>query len=267
MVIPIDDLVILGRAAPELMKSRNVKTFCVAGYSRSQGFIRVYPTTIDCEMKFWNVVKVPLERNTQDTRYESWKIQGSKQDWNHLEDKIDVLSKYPEKRRRQLVYNLVDGCRNDINDVHRSLGIIKPIKIKVYFKEREKLSRAEQQSLVEFLDLPKPKNHWIKTKAEYKYIPYVKYTCSDCKAKGGYHNQQLLSIEAYEWMRKHPDNIEQLWENFRIYDKDYDVYLFIGNQASRRNSFMVISILRFKKANYPLSRTRPLIPWKKFEKF
>lgn len=266
MSMTIDDLVILGRAAPDLMKKRNVKTFCVAGYSQSHGFIRVYPTHIDCEMKFWNIVKIPLERNTQDTRYESWKIQGSKQDWDHLEDKIEKLALYPEKERRQLAYNLVDGCITDINDLYRSIGIVKPVKIKGYFKERSKLSQSEQQTLLDFLGLPKPKNHWIKIKAEYKYIPYIRYTCSDCKTKQGYHNQQLLSIEAYEWMRKHPDNIEQLWDNFRIYDKEYDVYLFIGNQARHRNSFMVISVLRFKKANYPLSRARPLVPWKKVEK-
>ncbi|PWI49514.1 hypothetical protein CEE45_01605 [Candidatus Heimdallarchaeota archaeon B3_Heim] len=262
----IEDLTILGRAAPDLMKSKMVKTFCVAGYSPSRGFIRVYPTSIDCPMKFWNVVRVPLERNLQDSRFESWKIQGSKSEWDNLDSKIEEIGTYPKKERRQLVFNLVDGCRNDINDAHRSLGIIKPTKIKGYFQEREKISESEQKTLLDFLDIPKPKNHWIKTKAEYQFIPYIKYTCSDCKSKQGYHNQQLLSIEAYEWMRKHPDNLDQLWENFRINDKDYDAYLFIGNQARRRNAFMVISILRFKKSNYSLSRTRPLIPWKKVEK-
>lgn len=264
----INDLIILGRAAPDLIHKNGRKTYCVAGYSPKYKFIRMYPTNVYCkQLKVWNIVKVPLERNPQDIRPESWRIQGSKKEWNRLEEKIEVVGKYPKKERRQLIYNLLDECRDDINEEKRSLGIIKPVKIEGLFEERKKLLEKKQLYLSDFIDVTPPRNHWVKTKSEYKYIPYIKYTCSDCKASQGYHRQQLLSIEAYEWMRKHPEKQDQLWDNYRIKDPEFDVYLFIGNQRLYFTSFMVISIFRFKKKNYPLKKMKPLSLVTKVEKF
>ncbi|MFQ5979868.1 MAG: hypothetical protein ACE5OZ_17190 [Candidatus Heimdallarchaeota archaeon] len=266
--IQINDLVVLGRAAPDRMKNGRI-SYCVAGYSQKYGFLRLYPTNVQCPLYAWNIVEVPVEQNRQDTRYESWKIVGSQASWATLHEKIEVKGSYKKKHRRQIPWNLRESCCENLNDQRRSLGIIQPVEIKGFFKEREQLLEEEKQkqlSLEHFLDLAPREDDWIKTKGEYDFVPYIRYKCPQCRTSQGFHEQQLISIEAYEWMRKNPDNIDQLWTNYNLYNPEYDIYLFVGNQKIHRNSFMVISILRFKKTNYPLTYSQPLVPWKKYQK-
>ncbi|MFX0174377.1 MAG: hypothetical protein ACFE9L_21070 [Candidatus Hodarchaeota archaeon] len=179
--------------------------------------------------------------------------------------KIDVIlqSKWEKNIRPKNTLNL----RDPYNRALSIFRLIKPEKLTGFFKRQEDIPKSKQRELWEFLELTPPENHFIKTRDEFEFIPYIKYSCSNCKSVQGYHEQQLLSIEAFEWMRKNPEKIDQLWRNFHINDPEYDLYLFIGNQQIRRTSFMVISILRFKKKNYSLEKIKPLIPLKKVEKF
>jgi len=41
----IDDLIMLGRGAPDTMRDGRV-TICAAGWSPTLGFVRIYPTSI-----------------------------------------------------------------------------------------------------------------------------------------------------------------------------------------------------------------------------
>lgn len=251
----IDDFISLGRAAPDKL-SGGRKSYCVGGYSLSKGFIRIYPTSYNCPFKRWNPLKIPVEKNLQDTREESWKIQGSKEEWDRLEQKIQVLHKrdsfLPKSQRRSFINHLATTCISDLNERQVSLGIIKPESINGVFNERKDVKKELQIPLWEILGIEKPADHFIQTKKEYTHIPMIRYTCSGCTTKQGYHEQQLLNIEAYEWMRKHPDNLDQFWTNLHFNDNEWDVYLFVGNQARHRKSFMVISVLRFKKSKYEL---------------
>ena len=109
----IDDFISLGRAAPDKLSDRR-KSYCVGGYSLSKGFIRIYPTSYKCPFKRWSPLKIPVENNPQDTREESWKIQGSKEEWDSLEQKIQVLHKrdsfLPENERRSFINHLAKTC-------------------------------------------------------------------------------------------------------------------------------------------------------------
>ena len=253
----IDDFISLGRAAPDKLAYMR-KSYCVGGYSLSKGFIRIYPTSINCPFERWNALKIPVERNPKDTRKESWKIQGSKEEWDYLEQKIQVLNKkdsfLPAAEQRSFINSLVFGCISDLNEKKMSLGIIKPAKIEGLFKERKKVDKELQIPLWEILGTEPPADHYIQTKKEYTHMPRIRYTCSQCKTEQGYHEQQLLEIGAYEWMRKQPDNLDQLWKNLHLSDDEWDVYLFVGNQAQHRTSFMVISVLRFKKSKHQLKK-------------
>ena len=86
------------------------------------------------------------------------------------------------------------------------------------------------------------------TKREFKYEPRIRYECIDCRIGRGYHDQQLLEWGAYEWIRKHPENMDQVWDNLGLINPDYEKYFFIGNQLQYQNSFMVVSVLRYKKS-------------------
>lgn len=232
----VNDLVILGRGAPDRMRDGRI-TVCTAGYSPSKGFVRVYPTRLDSPCRMWNIVEVPLEKNPQDTRTESWKIEGSKDEWVNLGDKIKVIGLVERQERLDLITNLVDGCIKDINSKKRSLGIIKPNIINRYFSKRISHDPSIQLRL-DGRELPK-------TKKQYPKVPRFTYRCSDCKCSK--HDQQLLEWGAYEWIRKNPEKREQIWENLLLDSPKHMIFFFVGNQAFHRKSFVVITVLRLPK--------------------
>lgn len=248
--IIMDDLVILGRACPELIRDGRI-TVCTAGYSEKYGFVRVYPTTLYMPWKQWDVVSVPLERNPHDNRKESWKIQGSKKEWDTLHNKISIVDKLTNKKERaHLVSNLVDGCVSNINQDKRSLGIVKPHIKKCFFT---KIDDYDSTNQIDLSGLPLPK-----VKDQYSIQPRISYRCGECTTKKN-HDQQVLEWGFYEWIRKNPNNPEQVWDNAQINSDKHEIYFFLGNHFVHRRSFFIISVLRLPKT--PAQQT--LTPLKK----
>jgi hypothetical protein len=240
--IVIDDLIVLGRGCPEEIKNGR-RTICTAGYSPKLGFIRIYPTRWDMEtLKRWNVVKVPVERPIRprfNGRKESWKIIGSKREWHRLGEKIEVIGRYPRKKQPELIGKLVDNCVCDIQDSGRSLGIIRPRIIDYYFEEQD-FETSIQQTL--------DGRFRVKVKDEFSLEPRIKYKCKGCRVRRGFHDQQLLEWGVYEWIRKNPNNSEQVWENLGLDNAEYEKFFFVGNMYQYPTAFVIISVLRFKKS-------------------
>jgi hypothetical protein len=160
--------------------------------------------------------------------------------------------------RRNLIGNLTDSCVNVLNEQKRSLGIIKPDKIlNTYFAENAAYEKLFQMGLPGMTELGS-----VKVKRDFRYEPRVQYRCPDCQTQQGYHDQQVLEWGFYEWFRKEPDKKEQVWENAG-FNRHTDIYLFVGNQAAHRSSFIIISVLRVPAG--PV--TQPLIPLIKSYKF
>lgn len=248
--LTIDDMVILGRAVPEPMKNSRV-TVCTAGYSNTLGFVRIFPTKATMPLKRWNIVNVPVERDPRDSRSESWKIRGSKSEWSRLGEKVEVVDKLRPKKRLNLIANLVDDCVKDINEAKRSLGIVKPTIEKCYFCPEEDFDPSLQATL---FGTPLPT-----TKKQYYEYPRIKYRCSVCKTKRP-HDQTVLEWGFYEWMRKHPENHEQVWENAQIFSPRHDCFFFVGNMRDKRTAFLIISIIRLQKGVV----SKPLFPLRKW---
>ncbi len=235
----LDDLVILGRACPEPMKDGRV-TVCLAGWSEKLGFIRLYPTRYDMPCKQWDVLRVEVEGNERDSRHESWKIVGSKQEWEKLSEKIEVIAHIDDPtERRNLIGNLRDVSVTYINDQKRSLGIVKPQVIKTYFNENSKYFELFQSALPGFTELDN-----VQVKRDFQYEPRTIYTCPESDTPEKKHDQQILEWGFYEWIRKNPEQKEQVWQNAGFNDPKRDIYYLVGNQAAHRTSFMVISVLR-----------------------
>lgn len=249
----LKDLIILGRACPEPLKDGRV-TVCLAGYSHDYGFIRLYPTHPQMQMSQWDMIEVDVERNEQDTRDESWKIVGSRDEWDNLPTKIKVVGRVdsPEKRRN-LIGNLTDPNANALNEQKRSLGIVKPDVLKTYFGTNSKFGEWKQLGLPGFTDLDK-----YFTKRDYELEPRVNYRCLDASPPTE-HDQQVLEWGFYEWFRKNPENIEQVWQNAGFGKTNTDLYFLLGNLFKYRNSFMVISVLRVPSG----AVTKPMFPMKK----
>ena len=240
--IIIDDLIVLGRAVPSELRDRR-RTICTAGFSPTLGFIRIYPTSYDSPLKRWNIVRVEVERAISprfNGRSESWKIVGARDEWRYIRDKIEVIDELPRERWPELLSSLVDDCVCDIEDADRSLGIIKPrVILDTYFEDNKDYVGRQMMLDGRFR---------IMTKKEFKYEPRIRYECTNCRIGRGYHDQQLLEWGVYEWVRKYPDNMNQVWDNLGLTNPDYEKYFFVGNQLQYQNSFMVISVLRFKKS-------------------
>ncbi|MCI4351937.1 MAG: hypothetical protein L3K14_00915 [Thermoplasmata archaeon] len=234
----IDDLIMLGRAAPDTLKDGRT-TICAAGYSPTHGFIRVYPTRLSSPLKQWSCVSVPLERNPQDTRDESWKIEGSKGEWATLDSKIEVRGLLSRPERIRLIPQLASPCVSTLNESHVSLGIVRPAALKGYLSDRSDVDSTIQLTLFG--------GPTLKTKADYRMQPRLEYRCDRCVSVGP-HDQQVLEIGCYEWFRKHPGQEAKVFENLHLDDPAYEKFLLVGNQAFHRASYLVIGIIRWKRA-------------------
>ncbi len=237
----LDDFMVLGHAVPQEHRDLR-KSICMMGYSPTQGLIRLYPIPIRVRPKKWALLKMPIEKSTSDKRSESWKIKGEKKDFDQLYKKINHFDIVKLKNRKNIQRHIISkyevDCIESLNDKKESLGIIKPKNMKPFFDKRKDYEPKIQSTL--------DSDTLYKASSNFEFQPRIKYTCSNCKAKNG-DNQQLLERGAYEWMRKEPSKLDQLWKNYKINDIDYEHYFIVGNQARYLNSFMIIGILWFKK--------------------
>ncbi len=241
-MVRIDDLIILGRAVPILLKDSR-KTICTAGYSEKRGFVRIYPTSYKDPLRNWDVVSIEVREDRRDSREESWQRVPSERF-----STIRTLADNRAEKEHLLESISEEICTTDLNEQRRSLAIIKPQKLKTQFIEAEQDNegKAISNSLAGFFNtIPDIKGPRIKS--EFKFLPYLEYRCgSQCKTQKP-HKQQLIEWGVYRWMEKHPDNIEGAWANLHINDDDWYRYLFIGNLRDQRTSWLIISVLRGKK--------------------
>ncbi|MDI1494715.1 MAG: hypothetical protein K8823_21 [Cenarchaeum symbiont of Oopsacas minuta] len=236
-----EDIIVLGNAVPDEI-SDNRKTVCTVAFSKEYGMIRIYPVPPNAPMKRWNIISIPLERNSRDNRKESWKIQGSKAEWNTLSNKIKVKRKLSRKEWIDLINHLKENysydCIEDMNDQKLSLGIIIPKIIDKKFEERKNVDSTVQSTLVN--------DDLFMTIQNYGVRPVILYSCPKCRTKKQHHKQGVLEWGMYEWLRCNYNDKEQLWKNLHIDESGYDQTFLVGNMNLHRSRFMIISIFRYK---------------------
>lgn len=255
----IKKMIVLGRAAPDQMKDGR-ETLCVGGWSQEDGFIRLYPTSIKAQLKRWNVVDVPAERNSNDTRFESWKIKDSLKDWEKIHKKVKQSGDLNNRDDRIILLNRIPkiNCIEELNEQKLSLGMIIPkeiLEVKLEPRKNYKDQLEIRTSLDDFFGdniLNKPEDKFkLYTKRNYPFVPRVKWLCpGPCKLVQGHHWSSIISHEVYEWFRRNmtdKDEWIKVFDNLQLMNDDFDKWFFVGNQARYRTSFMIISILRFKK--------------------
>ena len=183
----IDDLIVLGLAVPEHLKDGRT-TVCLGGLSRSKGFIRLYPVKVNMGLYRWDIIRVEVERNERDSRQESWKIAGSKTDWDNLHTHVTKVGHIDDlDERRAVVSANTSECVNVLNEAHQSFGIIRVQNIKkAFFDDNPQYGKPIQLAL-----LDTHAQEWAKVKRDYPTEPRMSYTCSGCQASNG-HNQKVL---------------------------------------------------------------------------
>lgn len=238
----IDDLIVLGRSGPELI-SDGRHTVCLGGYSPEEGYIRIYPTHMYSDASRWNVIGVPVEDG--DFRDESYKIEGSKSDWDNLYKKIQKHQELSRNERLELIENLPKTCPAKLNEKERSLGLVEPAEIHDAYLDPIENPEPVQQDI---------KGNELRSKNSYSHKLYIEYTCEGCKQSQGYHRHHVMEWGVYQWWNRNPDDPEQVIENLRINDDDWKKYFFIGNLRQNPKSFVIISVLRFKKSKQEIAK-------------
>lgn len=237
-----EDLIVLGNAVPDEISDNRI-TVCTVAFSKEYGLIRIYPVPPNSPMQNrWNVVSLPLERNKRDSRDESWKIQGSKAEWNTLSSKIKLKRKLSRREWVELIEYLKEhhsySCIEDINDKKLSLGIIIPKIIDKKLEERKDVDTAFQTNLVH--------DNLFMTINNYGVRPVITYSCPKCRTKKQQHTQGVIEWGVYEALRKPQIHNEQVWHNLRIDDSGYDKTFLVGNMNLHRSKFLIISVFRYK---------------------
>ena len=242
----ISDVIVLGRGVPEQISNGRI-TVCVAGYSETMGFVRLYPTRVDSPLSVWNIVSVEVERNPLDNRNESWKLPDSRSGWEKVNQHITIMGEFKREHRIGLLDAIKSDCVKDINDARQSLGIIKPSIRRSYLGTNKKHLEA-YQPLFEMIE-----HASVMTKRDFETEPRFEYSCGErCKAKKN-HDMQLLDWGCYQWIKKNPQQAQQIWKNMGVGSPDWMHYFLVGNQANQRTSYMVINVLRQKCATFQSS--------------
>ena len=92
------------------------------------------------------------------------------------------------------------------------------------------------------------------SKEEFRYQLRIKYRCGDRCSSASSHDQQILEWGVYEWFRKKEGEERRVIENMHLLDDVYEKWFLVGNSLSHPISFMVISVLRFKRKQESPSR-------------
>jgi hypothetical protein len=185
------------------------------------------------------MIEVPVEQDAgHDWRDESWKIVGSNAEWDTLYEKVEVVDQIDRGEAIELMRDIPKTCPNKLNEEKKSMGVVEPAKIHNAY-----LDPVENPEPVQ-VDM---QGHELRSKRSYPHKLYIEYTCEDCIAKGN-HDQHCIEWGIYRfWDKNSKDQHEQVIENLHLMDDEWKKYFFIGNQRNRPRSFIVISVIRWKK--------------------
>jgi hypothetical protein len=240
----IDDLIVLGRSHPEPI-SDGRHTVCLGGYSPTYGYIRLYPTRMGMsELERWNIVSVPVEYDGEDHREESYKIQGSKEDWDNLHTKVEQVGKLSKAQQIQLVDELATDCPSQLNEDRISLGLVKPETVHDIYLDDTDGDTVQ-------IDLTGRK---LMGKTDFDHKLYINYTCDNCQQKTP-HDQHVIEWGVYEFWKRN-DDPERVKDALGFNNDDHH-YFFVGNLRNHPTAYIIISVLRFKEGDMLQAGVRP----------
>ncbi|CAK0762245.1 hypothetical protein CCP4SC76_3680005 [Gammaproteobacteria bacterium] len=215
----VEDFVMLGRTVPEPSKKHGLVA-CSAGYSKEmRQIMRVYPLSPAMSVPRWSVCRLPLRRNSSDSRFESWRIKEN--------EAPSIVSKVEKNTEFDFLTSISSDSIKILNDKRSSLGVIIP-KISGYHFDG---INPGEEFIADFF--PEDKKIEMKPRLVFE----------DAHGK---HSLQIRDWGGYEFLRKNPDKHHQLWSALKLDNNLYEHLLFVGNHNSHRNSWIIISIVSRK---------------------
>jgi len=189
------------------------------------------------DLSRWNIVSVPVEKSEDDTRNESYKIEGSNEEWDTLHRKVEKVGELDKSEQIQLVDQLAGDCPNALSENRRSLGIVRPEALHNY-----ELVPREDSTYQATINMERRVG-----KKEFPYKLYLEYTCDGCEAKGN-HRQHCIEWGIYLYWDDN-DELEGVLDALCLTDDSYTHYFFVGNMRHQLTSYIVISDLRFSESD------------------
>ena len=239
----IEDFVVLGRTVPEDSRKYGQKV-CMAGYSAENNqLLRVYPLLVPVGggadsngFRARHKYSLDLQRNSKDTRTESWRVANEKQPtttpWKlAAETKKKTVLEWLDKR-------VVPSIRA-LNECKISIGVIRVAtgSWQGAMVPREAPETSDSvSSLFDDLDDQAVLSHQERLISKIRYAPYIHFADAE-----GEHRLQIREWGAYMLLAqdKYADKPDSLW-GASGYRSTKDLYLVIGNMMNHRNNWLVI---------------------------
>lgn len=143
----LEDFVMLGTTVPEPNSDGRVFV-CSAGVSSElNSLVRIYPLARKAVPRRWGKFRVPLERNSMDSRTESWRVKGNRDPASHWAINNvfeEVQTTYPERLRADLLDPFVTGSIEEANNRRLSLAVVRPHEAMAYLQPNSQAAPEEQ---------------------------------------------------------------------------------------------------------------------------
>lgn len=212
----IEDAIMLGKTHPETDRQGR-QTVCSIFFSPElRQFLRVYPLAMKNLPPDFSVCEIKLERNSKDTRHESWKIHGPRG--------VDV---HENINSRITVKSIV----NDRESILKMLPRVSSIK---EANERKlSIAMVEPRDTVKFaLENNKQVKDTVSSKS-YPWIPRLHF-----KTGSTNHKLQYLNQEAFKNMgKKSHGSVDHILNKISKNPR-----LLIGNMFAHKNNWLVVSV-------------------------
>jgi hypothetical protein len=237
------------------------ETVCTAAVLKETGrLIRLYPIPFryllgEHQFKKYQWVQAKIKKNPRDGRPESYRIE---KDSIRPLDKVNTKNAWSVRKKLILSPNNLFGSLEDLKESQvaqgTSLGIIKPREIRKF--------DIQQKTESEIVDEKQKKERILSqlslfgNKKDLDLVPYrfmIFFNCNDPKCTG--HRISILDWEfgalyrrvsrSVDWKEKMRQKIEQICSG------EKDVYFFMGNMASRRQTFCILGIFYPPKVKQP----------------
>lgn len=228
----LDQFVMLGKTVPEA-NSDGREFVCTAGYDLElRQPVRIYPMARRHCPGRWSLSRIPVERNPNDSRPESWKIRGDRRAVAHhlVNEVIEPCTRaISPSTQHEIVKALMVPSLHVANERRMSLCVLFPADLPRI--EWEPGEAAEMTPTPDMFGTVAA----VPVAARFKWHPRLRFA-----DEAGSHNLMLRDWGCYELLRKHGDDaLNNLGEALNLTSAPP---LFCGNLNRFRNSWLVISV-------------------------
>lgn len=229
----LEDFVMLGTTVPEPRKDGRVFV-CSAGVSlERRSLVRIYPLARRGVPHRWDIHRVPVELNPEDSRPESYRIAGDRSAAVHddINGRFELVGTVKPADRTALLRRFTIGSIKEANARRMSLAIVHPEAISLDFEHNPDSPDSPQMAL---FDLPGEPPSGAK---RFPFMPKLHF-----RDELGWNHLMLRDWGTFELQRKRGEAYfrQHLAGCLHL---DESSSLLVGNMNNQRTAWLVISVL------------------------